>query len=281
MAEVNVSAGEGPGLTRIDTRALDRLARAAIASVPGTIVESKGGGINWFGADLPKIDISADATGAVVTVEADIAVRWPCPVGRVAQSVRDSIITWFEEAAGVRANCVNIRVEAARPAAGYVPVSREELDARSNSPDFEQPHIPAHPEMHPPAAPAARTLLHPEIRSVAVTHPISVPEPAPLSEVKVLSTQPARSVSAPAPVEVRKPEVVPHHTLDSVSVSAAEEVRSPHIRRREATSVSTPKPVEVYSPSVPAPRQLRSPQIIPGRRSPLKNTQRSAQSEEV
>ncbi|MBV7294598.1 hypothetical protein KRX51_01535 [Corynebacterium sp. TAE3-ERU12] len=281
MAEVNVSAGDGPGVTRINTRALDRLARAAIASVPGTIVESKGGGINWFGTDLPKIDISADATGAVVTVEARIAVRWPCPVGRVAQSVRDSIITWFDEGAGVRANCVNVQVEAARPTAGYVPVSREQLDARSNSPDFEQPHIPAHPEMHPPAPPAARTIRHPDIRSVAVTHPVTIPEHAPLKQVTVLSQQPARSVSAPAPVEVRKPEVISHRTVDSVSAPAADDLRSPQIHRREAKSVSAAKPVEVYSPTVPAPRALRSPEIIPGRRVSQNYNQRAAQSEEV
>ncbi|MDO5731246.1 MAG: Asp23/Gls24 family envelope stress response protein, partial [Corynebacterium sphenisci] len=144
MAEVQANA-PGPGRTAVDARALERIALAAIGAVPGTLDEAGGGLSKLTGRSLPRVDIGVDASGTVVTVDAELAVAWPAPVGAVAARVRDTIITWFAEAAGVTANRVDVRVAEAHPDPAGRRVDAAGLAGADLAPGFAAPAAPARP----------------------------------------------------------------------------------------------------------------------------------------
>lgn len=110
---LRVDAG-GPGTTRFDQAAVEKLAAHAIGEV-----EHVGGAANRMlgvavGSDhadrSPKV--SAQLDGAVVTVQVRLSVYYPAPVGQVTRTVREHLRERLSTLAGLDARRVDIAVAA-------------------------------------------------------------------------------------------------------------------------------------------------------------------------
>ncbi|ARU45505.1 hypothetical protein [Corynebacterium silvaticum] len=91
----------------ITDRALTKLAKAAVHSVPGTVRVPR-----RAGRSLPRIDVRRDDLHSIPTVEAFVAVTWPSPVTAVAENVAAAISEWFSSYAGIQGVPVNVVVTA-------------------------------------------------------------------------------------------------------------------------------------------------------------------------
>lgn len=97
------------GAVSIEPRAIERIFRTVIDSVPGTTtVETKIGG---FGRrKLPRVFAQADENTRMVAVEASIAATWPSPITQVAQQVRATIIAAAATYLDYKTTRVNVTV---------------------------------------------------------------------------------------------------------------------------------------------------------------------------
>ncbi|WP_194818455.1 Asp23/Gls24 family envelope stress response protein [Nocardia sp. XZ_19_385] len=90
-----------PGTTTIGERAVRRIAERAAAEVAG--VE-------------PRVQVDAQVVGAGATLYVRLPIRYPLPVGRVADECRAHLIARTEELTGLTVPRVDIEVSAMVPA---------------------------------------------------------------------------------------------------------------------------------------------------------------------
>jgi len=102
-------AGRRGSLTVAD-RAVERIAQAAVLSVPGVAraTETAGTVESALGRAYPRID--CDIAGDRVRVEARIATRWPLPAAAVAEQVRQHVTDRLQELADVRVDGIVVTV---------------------------------------------------------------------------------------------------------------------------------------------------------------------------
>ncbi|AFM06707.1 hypothetical protein [Corynebacterium pseudotuberculosis] len=148
-----------PPLTITD-RALTKLAKAAVHSVPGTVRVSR-----RAGRSLPRIDVRRDDLHSPPTVEAFIAVTWPSPVTGVAENVAAAISTWFSAYAGIHDVPVNVVVTALNHGT----------------------RLAATHEIQPPE------VTHPQVPDHQVLMPIVTAPPRPLKPIAIRRIEPRRS----------------------------------------------------------------------------------------
>ncbi|WP_075691170.1 Asp23/Gls24 family envelope stress response protein [Corynebacterium sphenisci] len=300
MAEVQAHT-PGPGRTAVDARALERIALAAIGAVPGTLGDAGGGLSKLTGRSLPRVDIGVDASGTVVTVDAEIAVAWPAPVGAVAARVRDTIITWFAEAAGVTANSVDVRVAEAHPDPARRRVGAAELAGFDAAPGFAGPAAPARPAPARPKAtrttpvraiaapppPAVRGIAAPAgldgwtPATPAAPRPrrVTAPERPRVVPVRAPAAPRMRPVAAPPPVRPRPVAAPPE--LRPVTPTMPLEPRPLVPRAPRPVRLARPRvaPARVRRVSAPPPPRPVPPRVIPGRVPPAARRADTTQEE--
>ncbi|SDF85532.1 Asp23/Gls24 family envelope stress response protein [Klenkia brasiliensis] len=99
------------GRTTVADRAVERLAAAAAAEVDlATGSARRVLGLPVSDPDRPRV--TARVHGDEATVEVDLAVAWPAPVGQVARRVRARVAEQLADLAGLRAVRVDVRVTA-------------------------------------------------------------------------------------------------------------------------------------------------------------------------
>lgn len=125
---------------RISERAVTKVVAAATASVPGTTGFSTSMG-RITGRGFPRFDVQLDPDADTATIEAFIAVTWPCPVGAVAAAVRDHIIEHVGVLCGIEVLACNVVV-------GPVLPSKERITKESLAlPALQPAPVPAPPSL--------------------------------------------------------------------------------------------------------------------------------------
>jgi len=98
------------GRITVEPRAVERIAALAAAEVPDAGAST--GRILGFrrspGGRLPKV--TAEVDGHLVFLDVELSVRWPTPVGRVTEQVRQHLFTQLRELVGLEVCEVNIEV---------------------------------------------------------------------------------------------------------------------------------------------------------------------------
>ncbi|MDO5670991.1 MAG: Asp23/Gls24 family envelope stress response protein [Corynebacterium sp.] len=118
----------------ITERAVERIVAAAAASVPGTV--ELGRGLDRLaGRTYPRYDVIVDDSAGTCSIEAFIAVVWPCPVTAVAVAVRRTVAQWVEDMTGLQVTGVNVIVG---PVVPGLPVTETAVADH-----------PAHPKLRP------------------------------------------------------------------------------------------------------------------------------------
>lgn len=232
------------GETTITDRAVQRLAAAATASVPGTA--TVGGGLDRIaGMSYPRFDTQIDRLSKVVSVEAVIAVSWPSPANQIAEAVRKAITNWLSTMTGLAVRSVNVvignvvdgdrRVAPQAVAAARVSprVSPVEI---SRSADVRSPG-----RRRVPAKLASTREIPVRVRPERRLAKVHVAPEQRLKDVKTANERPLREVRvapAPEPAEVH---TMPERPLREVDVP----------REAPLTAVHTPEPLELHSPQEP------------------------------
>lgn len=108
-----------PGTSRINDKAVARVAEAAALSVPGcAAVDAKLAGL--AGRGLPRVEVSLDRAASTASMSVEMAVSYPSPVVAVTEAVRAAIVAQVATLTGFRVTRVDVTVAAARHNAAAV-----------------------------------------------------------------------------------------------------------------------------------------------------------------
>ena len=185
LAKAGVSVMFLEGSTRIEPKVLEKIAAAAVRSVPGTIdCDAKLGGI--AGRAFPRFHIQVDNEHNLASVDAFIAVGWPAPAAAVAGAVRVAIAQAFETFAGYATSRVNVEIGQSRPS---VRTHRADI-ATTPRPLAWAPRTPTPISLKTPQTQAQWAPREPRVLEPHPLKPIRVPQPRPLKPVRVLSQEP-------------------------------------------------------------------------------------------
>ncbi|AIG63642.1 hypothetical protein CATYP_01945 [Corynebacterium atypicum] len=213
---------ETRGDTLITERALQRVAAAATASVPGT-AKSGGGFDRITGLSYPRFDFQIDRLSRVISVEAAIAVTWPAPVTRVAAAVRSTLATWIEDVTDYSVRSVNVVV--GNVVDGPRRVSAEQVAAAPLHPLLRPVHAPDRLNVEAPRRVAQSAALSTQ-RSVAIhvaaetdLRPVKTSRSPRTREIHVAPDQPLRTVEVAPERPLRSVSTAPEAPLDHVRVA--------------------------------------------------------------
>lgn len=100
----------GRGHTIISPSVIEKIASVAAAEADGVEGVARSGITRMmpFGQDSPKAD--ADVRGEHATVDMSIRVRYPQPVGKTCEAVRQRVASRLRELTGLAVNQINISV---------------------------------------------------------------------------------------------------------------------------------------------------------------------------
>jgi uncharacterized alkaline shock family protein YloU len=105
----NVSGTAGRLLSRAMSGAMSGAMTSAVSSaVSGAVSGTAGANRRRPATRLPKV--SADVDGELAFLEVELAVRWPAPVGRVTEEVRQHLFVQVRALLGLEVSEVNIQV---------------------------------------------------------------------------------------------------------------------------------------------------------------------------
>lgn len=122
------------GRVKISEKTVTRIVRRAAASVPGTTDQA--GGLDVLGRNYPRFDVELDSNSDAVAIDAYIAVTWPSPVTRVAETVRTTIFDWVRDMTDIPVVRVNVTVGPIVPGADRV--TEAELSAFDTAPALRE-----------------------------------------------------------------------------------------------------------------------------------------------
>ena len=108
-------------LGRIDVgaRAVEKIAALAAVEIPdaggaaGSLLSRAvpGGAFGWRRAGVDRLPkVSAEVDGSIVFLEIELSVRWPAPIAKVTEAVRQHLFHQVSELAGLEVREVNIEV---------------------------------------------------------------------------------------------------------------------------------------------------------------------------
>ncbi len=106
-------------LGRIDVgeRAVEKIAAIAAVEIPdaggasGSLLNWAGAGFGWRRAGMDRLPkVSADVDGSLVFLDIELSVRWPAPVAKVTEAVREHLFRQVGALAGLEVREVNIEV---------------------------------------------------------------------------------------------------------------------------------------------------------------------------
>ncbi|MEZ2189823.1 Asp23/Gls24 family envelope stress response protein [Corynebacterium sp. CCM 9204] len=227
------------GWVKISEKTVTKIVRQAAASVPGTTEHS--GGLDVLGRGYPRFDVELDSNSDAVSIDAYVAVIWPSPVTRVAETVRTAIFDWIRDMTDIPVVRVNVTVGPIVP--GGERVTEAELMSFDTTPPLR------------PVVVTARNASLDEVRCSG--------EYENLREIVVQTGNgelaPIR-VSESDHCELREIEVAPGGDLAPISAAEPKDLRTISVTGEAATSV--------FSPTVSSDTELR-PITVP-KAQPLK-----------
>ncbi|WP_158268462.1 Asp23/Gls24 family envelope stress response protein [Corynebacterium liangguodongii] len=205
----------------LSERAVERIAEAAIRSVPGSIsLDAKLAGL--AGRGLPRVSALMDRRAGTVSFEADVAAAYPSPIAAVTDCIRAAVISQVRTLTGLEVTRVDVKVADAKAFASRVdaadleryrergmdliarPVSVTGASSRVRSVTTPQPR-PLRPVIAP-EAPQVRT------RFVVAPQPPLTPiqvSRTPRVAVEIVRTRPVTHPLAPAPLPLRPIHITP------------------------------------------------------------------------
>lgn len=230
-----------PASYRISEKAVQRVAEAAVLTVPGTrAIDAKLAGL--AGRSFPRVDAHIDRPAGSVALDVEIVTTYPAPVGAITDEVRETVGTHVETLTGLAVTRVNIAVADAEATEG-LRVTRSDLVRHPVG------VVPTPIEIAP------STVTSPVVKEQVRLRPIEVDDstydnivsvdtpPAPrVVHVSVPPTPTVRGVSAPAPMRLSPVFKAPQTPL---------------------APVTAPHPAPVRTPVVPAPAPLLSIHVTP------------------
>ncbi|MCK7637503.1 Asp23/Gls24 family envelope stress response protein [Corynebacterium pygosceleis] len=260
------------GWVRISEKTVTKIVRQAAASVPGT-TDQVSGGIDVLGRGYPRFDVELDSNGDAVSIDAYIAVTWPSPVTRVAETVRTTIFDWVRDMTDIPVVRVNVTV-------GPIVQGTERVT------DTQLRDFDTTPRLRPVVVTARNAALdeitcvsrNSELTEFSVTpgsenlRPVTVtgPDNANLRSIEtvgstgedlspVVVTEPADlrevTVTGEAAARVFSPEVSPAAPLGTVTVAES--------RPLSAFTVADPQPLSGITVPEPAPLKPISARELP------------------
>ncbi|WP_328291812.1 Asp23/Gls24 family envelope stress response protein [Kineococcus sp. NBC_00420] len=98
------------GSLQVKEKAVERIAEAAVAEVPGVIAaqDSAGTIATALGRSYPRVDVQV--AGHRARVEVDIVTAWPRPAAAVAAAVRDHVTERLRTLADLDVDVVDVTV---------------------------------------------------------------------------------------------------------------------------------------------------------------------------
>ena len=107
----NTGPGTDParrGSLSVHPRVVDKIARRAVADVPGVATETAGALDQVLGRRLPSVDTDLAGRRARLTIE--IAIGWPQSAGDVAAAVRSRVAQQVSRLIGIDVDAVDVTV---------------------------------------------------------------------------------------------------------------------------------------------------------------------------
>ncbi|MBI8999504.1 Asp23/Gls24 family envelope stress response protein [Corynebacterium sp. CCM 9185] len=226
------------GRVKISEKTVTKIVRQAAASVPGTTGQA--GGLDVLGRNYPRFDVELDRNADAVAIDAYIAVSWPSPVTRVAETVRTTIFDWVRDMTNIPVVRVNVTVGPIVPGADRV--TEAELSAFDTTPRLRSVVVTATNAALNEITCSSRGS---ELKPVSVTsgsdtlRPVTVsgPDNAALREISTGVPEDLRPITVSEPGEL--------HTV-SVTGKAAAQVFSPQVSASaplQEISVADPRPL--------------------------------------
>ncbi|MBI8990024.1 Asp23/Gls24 family envelope stress response protein [Corynebacterium meridianum] len=281
------------GWVKISEKTVTKIVRQAAASVPGTTDQA--GGLDVLGRNYPRFDVELDSNSDAVAIDAYIAVSWPSPVTRVAETVRTTIFDWVRDMTDIPVVCVNVTVGPIIP--GSDRVTEAELNAFDTTPRLRSVVVTAtNAALREIVCSARNSGLAPvsvrsgseSLKPVTVSGPdnatfrdISTGTPGELLPITVSGSEELRAVSVTgeAAATVYSPEVAPETPLREIRVPEQEPLGDIDVAvSRPLAPVTVPEPaplkpiaarelptVTVSVPAAPNPRSVTAPRPRPVR----------------
>ena len=281
------------GWVKISEKTVTKIVRQAAASVPGTTDQA--GGLDVLGRNYPRFDVELDSNSDAVAIDAYIAVSWPSPVTRVAETVRTTIFDWVRDMTDIPVVRVNVTVGPIIP--GSDRVTEAELNAFDTTPRLRSVVVTAtNAALREIVCSARNSGLAPvsvrsgseSLKPVTVSGPdnatlrdISTGTPGELLPITVSGSEELRAVSVTgeAAATVYSPEVAPDTPLREIRVPEQEPLGDIDVAvSRPLAPVTVPEPaplkpiaarelptVTVSVPAAPNPRSVTAPRPRPVR----------------
>ncbi|MBV7292744.1 Asp23/Gls24 family envelope stress response protein [Corynebacterium sp. TAE3-ERU16] len=250
------------GRVKISEKTVTKIVRRAAASVPGTTDQA--GGLDVLGRNYPRFDVELDSNSDAVAIDAYIAVSWPSPVTRVAETVRTTIFDWVRDMTDIPVVRVNVTVGPIVPGADRV--TEAELSAFDTTPTLRPVVVTATnaaldeiicSARNSDLTPVSVRSVSERLRPVAISGPdnaalrgISTGAPGDLRPITVTASGELRdvSVTGDAAALVHSPEVSPEAPLGDITVADP----------RPLADITVADPLPLAAITVPEPAPLKS-----------------------